>query len=119
MDRVGDDLSEPQQLVGVNPAILSNLIWKMLTILVFVMPSGNEGCRYASVKTIRNLLDKPDPDLPPNHDSSSERSARDYLEISITTSWIGGGSDGRRAILGFFHATKGEFHSSASMKSHG
>ncbi|KAL8276219.1 hypothetical protein RQP46_011380 [Phenoliferia psychrophenolica] len=64
-------------------------------------------CRYSRVSRIRKLLGCADPPVAPN--ASQYAYDADYLELQITTSWIGGPASSkdhaRGAVLAFFHAT--------------
>lgn len=66
-------------------------------------------CRYSRVSRIRKLLGCSSPPVAPN--ASQFVYDSDYLELQITTSWIGGPTSSRDkargAVLAFFHATAG------------
>ncbi|KAM0752942.1 hypothetical protein T439DRAFT_354408 [Meredithblackwellia eburnea MCA 4105] len=64
-------------------------------------------CRYSRLSRIRRLLGCESPYIPPN--ASQYVYDSDYIELQITTSWIGGPSTKERArgaVLAFFHATE-------------
>ena len=69
---------------------------------------GRTRCRYSRVSRIRKLLGCANPPLAPN--AAQYAVDEDYLEVQITTSWIGGPAakdQARGAVLAFFHAATG------------